>query len=225
VGIIIVGGAYFLFVQKNEAPVAPEEHATTTPAALIDGIYMVADGSTITGQGRRPLVEGYLDTATADVTEGAVAVLNGGATGSFTIDLDTITVLSTGQGKFEDRLEGHLKSDAFFDVETYPTATFALTSLTAINDGDGSATHTVVGALTMKGITNTISFPATISDGESGALRVEGVVSIDRTLWDVRYGSDKFFDDLADGLVDDIFTISLDLTLVPTIGSGEEAGA
>ena len=45
--------------------------------------------------------------------------------GSFEIDMSTITVTDL-EGEYKGKLEGHLKSDDFFGVEKFPTATLQL---------------------------------------------------------------------------------------------------
>ncbi len=75
---------------------------------------------------------------------------------SFTVEIDTESVVTD-----NERLTGHLKSEDFFDVATYPTASFVSTAITA-----GAAepnTHTVTGNFTLHGVTKEISFPATIA--------------------------------------------------------------
>jgi polyisoprenoid-binding protein YceI len=60
-----------------------------------------------------------------------------------------------------DRLTGHLKSDDFFDVPNHPTSTFA--STTIADGGADGATHTVTGNLTLRGVTKSLTFPATVN--------------------------------------------------------------
>jgi polyisoprenoid-binding protein YceI len=60
-----------------------------------------------------------------------------------------------------EKLTGHLKSPDFFDVKTHPKASFVSTEIK--KGGDKGATHTITGNLTIKGITKSVTFPATIS--------------------------------------------------------------
>jgi polyisoprenoid-binding protein YceI len=124
--------------------------------------------------------------------------------GSFSINMTTITS-TDGAGA---RLEGHLKSDDFFSVEKNPTSTFVITKVTPAAAG----TVTITGNLTIKGITKPLSFPATFVVKGTSLTAVAKGVKVDRTKYDIRYGSKSFFDSIGDKAIDDEFT--LDITLV-----------
>lgn len=75
-----------------------------------------------------------------------------------------------------EKLEGHLKSPDFFDVEKYPKATFESTAVKA--GGAGGATHTVTGNLTLHGVTRSISFPASIQvNGDTITVNAEFAIN------------------------------------------------
>ncbi|MBX3040620.1 MAG: YceI family protein [Bdellovibrionaceae bacterium] len=129
--------------------------------------------------------------------------------GQFVIDMTTINSTDMeGKPKKAD-LEGHLKNADFFDVAKYPTATFKITSVKPLpNPAAGQPTHEVTGDLTLKDKTNAITFPAQVTSKE-GVTEALANLKIDRTLWDVRYASDKFFK----GLGDKVIANDIDLTL------------
>jgi len=111
--------------------------------------------------------------------------------GSFTIDMNSITNLDEG-GKSSAGLVKHLKSADFFDVANFPTASFTLTGIKKIDPEEKvileGATHTISGNLTMRGVTQNISFPAVI--GFSGEqLKARADFNLDRTRWGVNYGT------------------------------------
>lgn len=129
--------------------------------------------------------------------------------GSFTINMNTITCTDL-QGEWADKLVGHLKADDFFGVEKFPTSNFVITKVTPAANG----TLTVNGNLTIKGITKAVSFPASVAvNGNTLTATAKGV-KVDRTKYDIRYGSKSFFDSIGDKAIDDEFT--LDITLVAT---------
>ncbi len=80
---------------------------------------------------------------------------------SFTVDTASAISDPDDRGMMSERLDTHLKSDEFFDVEKYPTATFVSTSIA--EGGENGATHTITGDLTVHGITKTITFPANVT--------------------------------------------------------------
>ncbi|MGM0579703.1 MAG: YceI family protein [Bacteroidota bacterium] len=146
---------------------------------------------------------------TVDIKEGALEMENGQVTGgSFIIDMTTINVLDL-EGEYKDKLMGHLRSDDFFSVEDHSTAKFTITSLDKSEATD--ATHFVAGDLTIKGITNKITFPAnvTVEDGKANA---KASFALDRTKWEVKYGSGSFFDGLGDKMIYDDFELTVNLS-------------
>jgi len=110
--------------------------------------------------------------------------------------------LAAGQGK--EKLEGHLKSEDFFGTEAYPTAEFKTTK---IQKGNG-ANYTISGDLTIKGQTHPVSFPANIVITKK-MVKATGKVTIDRTLYGIKYGSGSFFDNLGDKAISNEFTMDI----------------
>lgn len=80
-----------------------------------------------------------------------------------------------------EKLTGHLKSPDFFDAEAHPTATFALTELTAAGDS-----HQLSGTLQIRGATKKISFPAKI-DVSAAAVVASAEFSINRKDFNMVY--------------------------------------
>lgn len=126
--------------------------------------------------------------------------------GSFIIDMTSIKVLDIEDADYNAKLKGHLESDDFFSVASHKEAKFVITG---VKKADGDQ-YTITGDLTIKGITNSISFPAKVIVKKSGVIATADF-TIDRTLWDVKYGSGSFFDGLGDKTIyDDIaFTLYL----------------
>jgi polyisoprenoid-binding protein YceI len=106
----------------------------------------------------------------------------------------------------DNNLIEHLQSPDFFDVEKFPSSTFTITRV--IPEG---STINVTGKLTIKGITHEVTFPANM-ESKGRTLYANGKLAIDRSQWDVRYGSGKFFDNLADDTISD--TIEFEMKLV-----------
>lgn len=149
---------------------------------------------------------GYLSIA-----NGTVQVENNAVVGAtLTMDMKSIVNTDLEAGEWNDKLVGHLKSDDFFSVEKFPNAKFTFTSVKKSAGGE----YSVVGDLTIKGITNEISFPAKIKV-ENESLVAEGTATLDRTKWNVQYGSGKFFAGLGDKMIYDEFEIKFDIKAKP----------
>ncbi len=205
-------GAYYVATSRDSAPVAtpsatpePSVSSNESAATFTDGTYALdAASSSMTWEGRKPLIPGYVDTGTVRIASGSAVVAQGKVTsGTVTVDLRTITTKSTGAGKNESTMEKHLKSADFFDVATYPSAQFVFTSLAPVL---GSGAYTAEGTLTLKGITKPVQFPATMTQ-QGSRLTMQAEAKLDRTLWGLKYGSGKFFQGLGDKLIDDMFTV------------------
>lgn len=119
--------------------------------------------------------------------------------GSFLIDMKSIVVLDIpADDKYNAKLVGHLKSPDFFDVEKYPSAAFEVTGL---EEKEGKTW--LSGNLTLKEKKNNVTFPVTLAnDGDMFTITSE-VFTIDRSKWDVKYGSKSFFDNLGDKFIND----------------------
>lgn len=119
------------------------------------------------------------------------------ASGVLAIDMNSITCTDL-EGEKADNLVGHLKSQDFFEVDGFPEAELAFDKVTLI-EGDS---YLLKGELTIKGLTEPIEFYANLKEKEALAT-----LKIDRTKYDVRYGSSSFFDSLGDKAIDDMFEI------------------
>ena len=89
--------------------------------------------------------------------------------GAFVIDMSTISNTDL-EGEYKGKLEGHLKSDDFFGVEKYPTASLIFTKVKST----GKNSYKVTGDLTIKGKTETISFNLSVYGSKANAsLKVD----------------------------------------------------
>jgi polyisoprenoid-binding protein YceI len=125
--------------------------------------------------------------------------------GSFTIDMSTIKDLDL-NGEYAGKLENHLKSDDFFGVATYPVATLIILE---VKPKEYNA-YDIKANLTIKGITQPIEFVAIVKP-EGKNYRAESKLNIDRSLFNVKYGSGKFYDDLGDKTIYDEFELNVTL--------------
>lgn len=200
--ILVILGLWLGLRSDNKKGMDASESASTTEmdqsqkmAPLTDGTYTLdTSASVINWEGSKKLVN-TTHKGTLALKDGNFVVTNGAiASGTFTVDMTSLKDDGTGVGK-------HLLSADFFDVATYPTAMFTLTS---VMDG------MVTGDLMIKGITQSVTFPVSLAQ-DADTITAMGSVALDRTLWNVRFGSDKFFDNLGDNVVKDEMKISLSL--------------
>ena len=149
-------------------------------------------GSKVTGshEGTIKLKSGYLTLDNNNLVGG-----------EFVIDMTTI-VCTDLSGKGKASIEGHLKSDDFFSVDKFPTA--SLTILDVKKKGLGQ--YQVNANITIKGMTQEIMFDAEIKEKTAKAKLV-----IDRTEFGIIYKSGNFFEELADKAIYDEFEMSIEL--------------
>ena len=177
----------------DQAAAAVEKAAT---AVMVSGTYTVEPSSVVEWVGKKPTGQ---HTGTIGLQSGSLTLDNGKVTGDFTIDMNSITVtdITEADGKLD--LEAHLKgtgkedgADHFFNVKTYPTGTFKLTSFDGAN---------VTGDLTLKGKTKTISFPATLTITDNEVTLESKPFEINRVDFGVNYASKSVFGDLKDKFI------------------------
>ena len=184
--------------RKKPAEGSNQSNNATIPI-IREGNYTVnVDSSTIKWTGKEITTDSHYGTL--GLKQGAVEVSTAGiVSGNVVVDMNSIQCLDmTGRGK--TKLEGHLRSDDFFGVQSFPEAALSFTSLSAETSGEIHFT----GDLTIKNITHPITFSGLIhQSGNSYSATIH--FSFDRTLYDVKYRSGKYFKDLGDKLIlDDI---------------------
>lgn len=186
---------------KVQATTATE---TTTTAALNFKIDPAA--STLKWEGTKPTGK---HTGTVALKEGALAAENGMlAGGMFTIDMNAIncTDLTEKDGKAD--LEMHLKSVDFFDSAKFGTAKFEITKVSAT---DGKPNATITGNLTLKDVTKSITFQATVSE-ENGVLKADAMPFVfNRTDFGIKTGSKSLASTAKDKIIGDDIGLTIHL--------------
>lgn len=124
--------------------------------------------------------------------------------GIIEIDMNTITNIDLSDPSYNQKLIKHLKSDDFFGVEKFPVSTFKITKADKFINNKAK----VSGILTIKGKSENISFEVVKENNIYTAQ-----IKVDRSKFDVRYGSNSFFDNLGDSAIDDIFILDIRLLL------------
>ena len=114
------------------------------------------------------------------------------------------TDIDVEDAEYKAKLEGHLKSDDFFGVEKYPTAKLEIKKASAFKDNKAQVTA----HLTIKETTLPVEFEV-----ERGEGQMMATIVVDRSKYDVRYGSGSFFEGLGDKMIYDDFTLMVTLSL------------
>lgn len=188
--LILAFGAFF---SSNEilapANVDKSESTVTWKASKVTGEHW----------GYVPISDAKLDVTGGKITGG-----------SFEMDMVNLTVEDLTDPKSKGNLTNHLKSDDFFSVEKFNKSTFKITEAKTTNGTD----YTISGDLTIKGITQPISFPAKASVA-GNKLTASGAITFDRTKFDIKFRSGSYFENLADKMIYD--EVKLDVKLVATI--------
>ena len=172
--------------------------------SFAEGFKVQKETSSVKWNGKKVSGEHY---GQISIKNGEFVVENGKIVGgTFVVDMNTITCEDL-DGEWNKKLVDHLKSDDFFGVESYPTSKLVLKD---VNHQSGNS-HTFEGHLTIKGKTHPIRFTADV-DMEKNKIVANGKLVIDRTQYNIRYGSGKFFQNLGDRMIHDEFTLEYNIT-------------
>jgi len=149
---------------------------------------------------------------TIQFTGGDLQVVNNMVVGGMaTVDMKTIKATDITDADSQGKFVGHMSSADFFDAPAFPTSTFKITSVTPIKGAAAGADNaTVAGDMTIKGVTQKISFPAQVGV-KNGVAAVTGKVTIDRTKFGLKYGSKSFFSSIGDKAINDTFDLTFNV--------------
>jgi len=151
---------------------------------------------------------GNAHTGTLKLSKGSLELDGDQLTGgSFEIDMTTLKN-SDQSGEWKAKLEGHLKSADFFNVEVFPSARFQITGVKSKGNGN----FDVTGDLTIKGKTEKINFEAQLSSDKK-TITTSATITFDRSIFDVRYGSDSFFDNLGNDAISNDIVLNVTLSI------------
>ena len=200
--LVVVAALLTACKENKKDKVEAKEAVKVAVVAALDNIDV--DSSVITWKGAKP-------TETHDGTillkEGSLNVVEGKLLGgSFVIEMATMKNLDL-DAKSGAKLVGHLSAPDFFDVATYATAKFVITK---VEETDNNLS--VTGNLTVKDITKSITIPAMlVTDGNVTTFKSEKF-NVDRTDFNIKYGSKKFFDNLKDKFIEDMIEFSFSVS-------------
>ncbi len=164
------------------------------PAAEAKEVALQADQSSIEWVGAK---------VTGDHKGGFKTFTGKGMAAGDALTMVSFEVDTTSVHSDAEKLTGHLKSADFFDVEKHPKATFTSKEIKAAA-GEGQ-THTVTGDMTIRGVTKTITFPATITK-EGDVYKASTEFTLKRFDFGIEYKGK------ADDLIKDDVLMKINLT-------------
>lgn len=176
---------------------------------ILDGTYLIDPSASVLEwigrninnrhYGRIPVKDGMVKFAGGDLREGGV-----------TLDMCAINDRDLQDETYRQLLVNHLLSADFFDVARYPLATMAVNGWEPIPAASpGTPDHLLRGELTIKGVTRPVTVPVTVIPQMDGSIKAQAAFTIDRTDWNITYGSGKLFEKLGMHLVNDRIDIEL----------------
>ncbi len=214
--LLTITAGLFVSCQNNAPADAAKtsdntEAATEASAAAL--VYTInTDASVINWEGYKP--GKYSHIGTIKLQSGQFAIKDGAPeSGSFVIDMNSLDETTIEDPAKKAKLEGHLKSGDFFEVEKYPTGAFEITGVAPL-EGNADANFTLTGNLTLKGITKSIEIPAKVTVGEGEVTVSTPEFTINRTEWGIVYDSGTI-GTLKDKLIAD--DVKLKITLVGNV--------
>ena len=173
--------------------------------------------SIIEWTGSKPAGEHH---GTINVKEGYLLSRNDSLTGGeFIINMESIRDTDLTDADMNAKLVGHLKSPDFFNVDSFPTARFVITKIIKTDTltpapGEIAPNYLISGNLTLKDITRNVTFRARVNkSGNTIDAQSEKFV-IDRSEWNVRYGSRTFFDNLKNKYINDDIGLRIKLVFL-----------
>lgn len=198
---LILAVSPLFFSCRERAKEGNKNNASTKPVSRGQKYVIDTKESVVTWKGAM-LVGANSHAGYASVSKGELMVDDDQLVGG-TAEVGMNTILDESH-RNDNELIRHLKSADFFDTEKFPVSTIDITGVTSTND----ANNNITGNLTIKGITHPVSFPAQMQV-KDGIANATGKLVIDRTDWDVRYRSGKFYDLLADKAIADSIEINI----------------
>lgn len=216
---LIVLLAFVMAACETEAPKENTQNSdvveTTTSDASLNGNKKIdLEQSKIFWKGYKIIGN---HSGTINLSAGQLEFKDGNiVSGSFVVDMNSVVVsdlMDSDHHEEEDEephdekseLAAHLMDADFFDAKQFPKAEFVLKTASLKENG----LYAISGDMTIKGVSQPIAFDATLENNKIAAH-----ITIDRTLFGIKYGSGSFFSDLGDRAINDEFTLDVNLSFL-----------
>ena len=198
--IAVLGAAPAASAQKNNSA----KMATNAPA------YALQPQLSTLGWEGKAVTHGH--NGTMQFQSGELLVKgNAVVGGTVTVDMKTMKATDIKDAESQGKFVGHMSSDDFFGAEKFPTSTFKIVSVTPIKGAAQTGDNaTITGDMTIKGVTQRLSFPAKVGV-KDGVAAATGKLTIDRTKFGLKYGSKSFFESIGDKAIYDNFDLTFNV--------------
>jgi len=202
--------ALFVAAVFGGAPVASAQKMNSAKMATNAPAYKLQPQLSTLGWAGKAVTHGH--EGTMNFTDGELLVKgNAIVGGTVTVDMKSMKATDIKDAESQGKFVGHMSSDDFFGVEKNPTSTFKIVSVAPIKGAAKDADNaTITGDMTIKGVTQRLSFPAKVGV-KDGVAAATGKVTIDRTKFGLKYGSKTFFDSIGDKAIYDNFDLTFNV--------------
>ena len=202
--------ALFAAAVFGAAPVAMAQKNNSAKMATNAAAYKLQPQLSTLGWEGKAVTHGHVGTMQFN---GGELLVKGNAVvgGSAVVDMKTMKATDIKEADSQAKFVGHMSGDDFFGAEKFPTSTFKIVTVTPIKGAAKDADNaTITGDMTIKGVTQRLSFPAKVGV-KDGVAAATGKVTIDRTKYGLKYGSKSFFDSLGDKAINDNFDLTFNV--------------
>ena len=198
---LVVFAAVLVSCKGKEEKKAAVKEVSTVEETVVSDSNINMETSVLFWKGFKPTGSHH---GTVKLASGTMAMVDGAITGTFVIDMNTIT-----DADGLTKLDAHLKDADFFDVAKYATSKFVITS-SEMKEGKMHVT----GDLTIKDVTKSITIPATVSEEEGVTTFKSDTFELNRVDFNVKYGSKSIFANLKDKFINDNMELSFEVQSV-----------
>ena len=216
IALIIIVLLFFFFKNKNDKTEEIKINMTNTQDLNLKDNSAIKDSgeyvfnkelSQMEWQGKKTFIKGWIDSGLISISSGNFTVEDGSiSSGEIEIDMTSISAMKTGSNNGESMLTNHLKTADFFDVENFPISKFVIKDINKVDDFN----YLLTGDLTIKDVTKSVESKI-IAYEKDGKIYIDGGITIDRSLFGIKFGSSSFFENLGDKTIDNEFQIKLNL--------------
>jgi polyisoprenoid-binding protein YceI len=146
--------------------------------------------------------------------DGFLIIENSKVIGSnFTVDMNSITCVTITEEEQIKSFLDFIKSSEFFWIKRFPISKLTITKVTEKQSASNNKLLLQIKAsMEIRGITREVNFPAELNFIDD-SIMVNAKVNVDRTLFGIKFGSEKLGNDYGDYTIDDIFTLDVNFLL------------